>query len=190
MKTKLIPSLALIATMMVAGPAVFAGRCSHPSVAGTWYLALDTTPFGIQGLALSGLATFHDDGTVLIIDAGDFGQATFLNKQHSVQMGAWRCIRGRDIPRNVRKVVASTLFLEADLDGEVEAWYRVELELTMSGDGQELKGFVTTLKLPCDVAPPIPTPLTCPDPIENADLFEIDGPPNVPVTLRRLSVES
>ena len=160
----------------------------HQTVAGTWYLALDTSPYGLTGLALSGLATIHSDGTFVLIDAGDFGQASFLGTQHSPQLGSWRYVnRVGKHGSKTGEIIATSLFLEADLDGEIQNWYRVTLSLKLSEDGQAMAGFVNVSVLECMDVSGVPSPLACLDPIANADLFEPDPVPNVPVTFSRLN---
>ena len=148
---------------------------------GTWYLALDTTAFGLPpGLPLAGLAMFHRDGTYELQDAGDFGQATFLNTQNSNQFGAWRA-------RRHGRAQGTALFLEADLaTGEVLRWQKVELSLSRTDDRDVVTGIAVVSILECTNMLPVPTAFTCPDPVESADEFVIQPPFEIPVTFRRI----
>ncbi|HMB58297.1 MAG TPA: hypothetical protein VKN35_00165 [Xanthomonadales bacterium] len=151
---------------------------------GTWYLALDTEIYGLPpGFPLSGLAQINRDGTLTIVDGGDFGQSNFLATRNLAQFGSWRRVGGHGIE-------AITLFLEADMEtGEVLRWVRGSF-LFWQGGGGVTTGTVNTAFLPCAPALPPPSPLTCPDPIENADQFipftDLGDPADVPVTLKRL----
>lgn len=149
-------------------------------IVGAWYLALDTVPFGLPpGFPLHGLAIFNADGTYQFLDGGDFGQATFLNTQHTQQFGAWRIGRGGN-------VVGTALYLESDLPtGEVLRWTKVQIDLRTDHAGV-MTGHATVSNLDCDFLLPIPTALTCPDPIEFADQFVVVPPTEIPVELKRL----
>ena len=150
-------------------------------IVGTWYLALDTVPFGLPpGFPLNGLAIFNSDGTFQFQDGGDFGQATFLNTQHTTQFGAWR--------RAVRRgAVGAALFFEADLPtGEVLRWLKTDIKLHRTRDRDVVTGIVNVSRLDCPNMLPLPTPLTCPDPIKSAGDFVVVPPTEVPITLRRL----
>lgn len=150
-------------------------------MAGSWYLALDSQPFGLPpGFPLSGLAVFNSDGTFQVLDAGDFGQATFTNTQHSAQYGAWRYT-------GFNSAVGTTLFLEADLSsGEVLRWNKVEFTLQRSADRDVVEGTVNVSVLECANLLPLPTPLTCPDPTDPANVFTSLPPVDDPVTFKRL----
>lgn len=150
-------------------------------IVGTWYLALDSQPFGLPpGFPLSGMAIFNQDGSYEFEDGGDFGQATFLNTRNLTQFGAWR-VNGRG------QIKGTALSLEADLStGEVLRWARVEVTLERTDDRNVVTGSINVSTLECANMLPVPTPLTCPDPIESAGDF-VPAPPNdVPLTLRRL----
>jgi hypothetical protein len=148
---------------------------------GTWYLALDSVPFGLPpGFPLSGLMQFQQSGTYQILDGGDFGQATFTNTQNSQQFGAWRRDRNGSF-------VGTALFLEADLPtGEVLRWVRTQFLLATTPDADVIEGIVNIATLECGNQLPLPTPLTCPDPIASADQFVLVPPADIPLTLRRL----
>jgi hypothetical protein len=150
-------------------------------IVGTWYLALSSEPFGLPpGLPLSGLAIFNRDGTFQFLDGGDFGQATFLNTQNSHQFGAWRIGRHG-------KVIGTALSFEADLlTGEVLRWAKANIVLHRTDDRDVVSGSVNVSILECSNMLPIPTPLTCPDPIESADAFVVVPPTDIPLTFRRL----
>jgi len=148
---------------------------------GTWSLALDTEIFGLPpGFPLRGLAIFNRDGTYQFQDAGDFGQASFLNTQNSTQFGAWRRA-DNDV------VIGTALFLEADLaTGELLRWQKVTLVLEKSDERNVVIGTTTVSLLECNNLLPIPTALSCPDPIDSADDFVLLPPSEVPITLKRL----
>ena len=148
---------------------------------GTWYLALDTTIFGLPpGHPFSAIAIFHDDGTFQIQDAGDFGQATFLNTRQQQQFGSWR--HG---PKGT--VLTTALFLEADLQtGEVLRWHRTVGVFSRADKLNEITGIMSDFSLECDNLLPLPTAVTCPDPIESADEFVLVPPPEMTVILKRL----
>jgi hypothetical protein len=179
-------AMALVATLIAfvtSGQSAVANEIPENSgwPTGTWYLALDTEIYGLPpGFPLSGMAQIHRDGTLTIVDGGDFGQAEFLNTRNLPQYGSWRRAGGGTIE-------ATTLFLEADAaSGDVLRWIRVEFALWRDEAGVTL-GTVNTTMLPCAPALPPPSPLSCPDPIDNADLFvPVGDPPDVPVTLKRL----
>ncbi len=150
-------------------------------IVGTWYLALDSQPFGLPpGFPLSGMAIFNQDGSYEFEDGGDFGQATFLNTRNLTQFGAWRIN-----PQG--QIVGTALSLEADLaTGEVLRWARVQVILERTDDRDVVTGSINVSTLECSNMLPLPTPLTCPDPIESAGDF-VPAPPNdIPLTLRRL----
>ncbi len=178
-----LAALGVILLLLAAIPAASQRDPQYHSPVGTWYLALDATPFGAVGAVLSGLATFHDDGTFLLADAGDFGQAGFTGK-HSPQFGAWSSVH--DLRLLGRSFRATSLFLEANLDGQVLNWQRVDLELTVSQDGMTMTGTANVTLLPCDDTLPLPSALTCPDPIANASQFVPGAPAPLPVTFSRL----
>jgi hypothetical protein len=148
---------------------------------GTWYLALDSEPFGLPpGFPLSGLAVFNRDGTLQILDAGDFGQATFTNTQNSVQFGAWRKVRKN-------QVIGTTLFLEADLaTGEVLRWNKVRIVLARDVSSDVVAGTVNVSVLECSNLLPLPTALSCPDPTDPSNAFTDLPPADIPVTFTRL----
>ena len=156
-------------------PTIASARHTSLVVHGTWYLALDATPYGLAGLSLPGLVALHADRTVLVIDAGDFGGMPF-GTADSAQFGSWRYTRD-----GIRVV---TLFLKADSVGDVQAWFRVEIDLS-SKDRDTLEGTVNVYTLGCDKPAPFAA-FSCPDPIEKADEFIPADLPDVPVTLRRL----
>lgn len=180
-KTSLLAALCCIALAAADSARADNDKASGPWIVGTWYLTLDTTIFGFPpGFPFSGLAIFHADGTYVLQDAGDFGQATFLNTQNSQQFGSWRMAPGGTI-------VGTALFLEADLaTGEVLRWQRTESVLHRQASGG-VAGTVTAYVLECDNLLPIPTPVTCPDPIESADAFVVVPPADIPITLKRLT---
>ncbi|GEM_PF-2910277 len=156
-------------------PSMAAANHSRLVVPGTWYLALDATPYGLEGLSLPGLVALHADRTVLMSDAGDFGGLPFGTRD-SAQFGSWKYTRGGI------KVVA--LFLKADSAGDVMAWYRVELSLS-GRNRNTLKGTVNVFTRSCDRPAPFAA-FSCPDPIETAGEFVPADLPDVPVILRRL----
>ncbi len=169
---------------LTAIPAVSERTPAGRAPVGTWYLALDTTPFGIPGEFLSGMATFHSDGTFLIVDAGDFGQPGFTGK-HLPQFGSWESspsVRSRGAILH-----GTSLFLEADLGGEVLNWQRVKFELTLSRDGSVMTGTADVTLLACDDMLPLPSALRCSNPIANASQFLPAAPAPLPVTFTRLN---
>lgn len=175
--------LACLCTVLAAANLAQAdgGRNHGNWIVGTWYLALDSVPFGLPpGFPLSGLAIFNRDGTFQFLDGGDFGQATFLNTQNSQQFGAWR--RGRH-----GKVIGTALSFEADLPtGEVLSWQKLDLVLHRTGNRNVVAGSANVSILACSNLLPLPTPLTCPDPIESADEFVVVPPTDIPITFKRL----
>ena len=182
------PTALLIAAGMISlsiGTAAQAGekkgRAHAGWLVGTWYLALDTQPFGLPpGLPLAGIAQFHSDGTYQFQDAGDFGQATFLNTRHSYQFGSWRPTRGG-------KVIGTALFMEAELaSGELLNWQKVRIVLNRTDERDVVSGKVTVSILPCSNMLPVPTAFTCPDPVQSAGDFVEMPPVEIPVTFRRI----
>ena len=164
----------VITALFLLPPAAYA-RHSVPVTFGTWYLALDATPYGLDGLSLPGLVMLHADRSVLISDAGDFGGLPF-GTSDSPQFGSWRYTGGGI------KIV--TLFLKADSVGDVQAWYRVEIDLHHT-NRDTLKGVVNVYKRDCDEPAPFAA-FSCPDPVERSAEFAPADLPDVPVTLHRL----
>ena len=148
---------------------------------GTWSLALDSVVFGLPpGFPLRGLAIFNRDGTYQFQDAGDFGQANFLNTQNSIQFGAWR-------RADNGVVIGTALYLEADLaSGELLRWQKVTLVLEKSDERNVVIGTATVSILECDHLLPLPSALSCPEPIDSADDFVLLPPSEIPITLKRL----
>lgn len=144
---------------------------------GTWYVALDAQPYtGIPNINLPGIASLHSDGTMQVVDGGDFGGLPFATRD-SAQLGSWEY--------GWRGIRAVTLFLQADgANGDVRSWFRVSMNLRFK-DADTLVGKVDVAKLDCLGPAPFPV-FNCPDPIEHAGDFLPDGPPGVPVMLRRL----
>ncbi|MCH5373024.1 MAG: hypothetical protein JJ992_03535 [Planctomycetes bacterium] len=170
----LVTSLFLMAALSAVRAAASAnnpGSAPH----GTWYLALDAGPYGLDGLSLPGLVAVHADRTVLLSDAGDFGGMPFGRKD-SPQFGSWRYTRAG--------IKIKTLFLQADSVGDVLAWFRVEIDLTRR-NRNTMDGTVNVYTLGCDLPAPFAA-FSCPDPIDKADEFVPADLPNVPVTLHRL----
>ncbi len=162
-------TLPLPGTLRADGPA--------PAATGTWYLALDSEPFGLPpGTIFPGLAIIGHNGTFQIVDGGDFGGAPFPTRD-SAQFGSWR--------RRGSNIEAVTLFLQGDaITGDVVAWQRVELLLTPDGsDG--LVGTVNVFGLACNLPAPFPV-FGCPDPIDSASAFVAVPPFDVGVELKRL----
>lgn len=174
-------SLGLACTVASADPSTKYSSARFDWISGAWYLALDSEPYGVPpGYPLGGLAVFNADGTFQVLDAGDFGQATFTNTQHTTQLGAWRKVR-------YNKVIGTTLFLEADLaSGEVLRWNKVRFTLRPTRDRDVVTGTVNVLILDCSNLLPLPTALTCPDPTNPANTFTEVPPADIPVTLTRV----
>lgn len=169
-------SVLLLFAATMASNANATGWGQHKKPQGTWYLELDASPYGFDGLNLTGMMTLHADRTVLIKDGGDFGGMPF-NMQDSAQLGSWRYSR--------HHINIVTLFLQANSIGDPQSWFRVELELQVT-DRDTLEGHVNVYQLACDIPSPFAV-FSCPDPIEHADMFvPAAGPPNVPVKFRRL----
>jgi len=153
---------------------------SNSRIVGAWYLALDAEPYGLPpGASLPGLAQFHTDRTLQIVDGGDFGGPPFSTSD-TAQVGSWRSSgRGR--------IEASTLFLQADaMSGGILAWLKVEFSLRLVGRDQ-VTGTVNISALECDQTAPLPI-FACPDPIERAGDFAPMPPFDVPVVLKRVEV--
>ena len=90
----LVAVAALIAVALTSLPSFTVRAQNNGRVLwGTWYLALDTAPFGILGGTLPTLASFHRDGTYNLSDGGDFGGAPFGTLSNP-QYGAWVAARG------------------------------------------------------------------------------------------------
>lgn len=157
-------------------------QVSRKHIVGTWYVALDAGAFdpGLAGTFLSGIAQFHPDGTFMVSDAGDFGAQSFSGTLATPQYGSWKMAPQR------RRIVATALSLEGRKEtGEAFGWTKVQFVLKVV-DRDRVEVAANVFFLPCDDSPPIPSPLTCPDPLENADAFLPASPPNVPVTLTRI----
>ena len=146
---------------------------------GTWYLALDTTPFGIPGGTLPALFTFHRDGTWLSSDGGDLASNPFTTLD-TAQHGAW-------VDAGNGTFVATSLFLQKDtISGDLTSWHRVRIALQFVGnDFDQMKADVTEQVLPCDASGPTPFLLfNCPNPITTE--FPPAPVPDVPASLTRL----
>ncbi|MEO1203485.1 MAG: hypothetical protein AAFX10_12305 [Pseudomonadota bacterium] len=176
----LAAALLLAVVALLATFNAHAGKGFRP-VAGTYYLALDAEPFGLPpGLALPGLLTLHADRTAIVVDGGDFGGLPF-DARDSAQLGSWRYTR--------EGISVVLLFLQADgATGDVRSWQRVHIALKRHGD-RGLAGTVNVFQLPCQGPAPFPI-FNCPDPIERAADFVRNSPPDVAVTLRRLSART
>lgn len=146
---------------------------------GTWVITLDTTVFGFPGGTFRGVATFHQDGTLSITDAGDLASIPFTTSD-TAQQGVW-------VQTGQQTLRATTLFLRKDeVTGDVEGWHRVRFVFQFGSDGDHLAGFGYEEVLACD---PGPTPfelLNCPDPTTSD--FE-PAPFAIPMTLARLRAE-
>jgi hypothetical protein len=153
---------------------------ANSRIVGTWYLALDAEPYGLPpGASLPGLAQFHADRTLQIVDAGDFGGPPFPTRD-TTQVGSWR-ISGRG------RIEATTLFLQGDaMGGGILAWARVDLSLRLTGRDL-VTGTVNFSALECDQSAPLPI-FACPDPIDRAGDFVAMPPSDVPVALKRVKV--
>jgi hypothetical protein len=113
-------------------------------------------------------------------DTGDFGQANFLNTQNSSQYGAWS-------QGSHGTVIATALYLEADLaTGELLRWQKVALVLEKSDERDVVTGAATVSILECDHSLPLPSALSCPDPIDSAEDFVIQPPTEIPISFKRL----
>jgi hypothetical protein len=168
-----------LAMMLAAGPTSAHDR--ENGIAGTYYLALSVDPFELPlppGLSLPGLLTLHADRTAMIVDGGDFGGLPF-DTRDSAQLGSWRYSRSG--------IQIVFLFLQAEAStGDVRSWQRVHI-LIDERDHNVLRGKVNVFQLPC-VGPAPFGVFNCPDPIESADDFLPNSPPDIPVTLHRLAV--
>lgn len=179
-KLRMLASIvaATMAALLVSAP-VSAMDGARP-IAGTYYLALSVDPFGLPlppGLSLPGIVTLHSDRTAMIVDGGDFGGLPF-DTRDSAQLGSWRY--------SWTGLQVVFLFLQADAaTGDVMSWQRVHIRLRHV-DRHTLEGEVNVFQLPCDGPAPFGI-FNCPDPIEHAADFTPNSPPDVPVTLRRLS---
>ncbi len=167
---------ATLTLFLLAGMAAAADHGASP-VNGTWYLALDAEPFGLPpGTNLPGTMIIDQNGSVEIIDGGDFGGAPFPTRD-TAQHGAWRWRH--------RTIEAVTLFLQADaISGDVLAWQRVEFSLTPDGTDR-MTGTVNVFALPCDLPAPFPV-FGCPNPIAAAGSFVALPPFDIPILLERL----
>lgn len=142
---------------------------------GTWSLALDAGPFGIPGFALHGIASFHSDGTLMIVDAGDFGS---LGTRDTAQLGVWERVDG--------SILARTLMLSAAPDtGEPMYWQRVTFSLVRGASNDHMVGTINVEVLACTPTPPLPGALTCPTPVTGAAGFAAVPPLDVSVEFHR-----
>ena len=185
-KNRIRPFVVAVAAVLFAAVIAESAQASNTRgygrwLAGAWYLALDTTAFGLPpGVPLGGIAVFDRYGTYQIQDAGDFGQATFLNTRHSYQFGAWERV-------DHGVVLGTALFLEAELStGELLRWQKVRLELHKTDDRDVVTGTANISVLECANMLPLPTALTCPDPIAASEDFVPLPPFDIPVTLKRI----
>lgn len=167
-------SIALLSSLAFAQSRPAAGG---NTVVGTWYLALDAEPFGLPpGTNLPGLAQFHSDRTMTLVDAGDLGAAPFPTRD-TAQLGNWTRHRGQ--------VQTRTLFLQIDGEtGQALGWNRVELSLSMP-HGNVMEGHADVYFLACDQEAPFPV-FFCSNPVESLSDFELVPPDNIPITLTRI----
>ena len=162
-RRKLYSFIAIAATLAVMmailpGKETTKAETQGAVLVGTWYLALDTTPFGIPGATFPALFTFHRDGTFISSDGGDLGPLPFTTLDTS-QHGAW--VRAGDLTFE-----ATSLFLQKDnISGQLASWHRVHFSLQFGEDFDHINADVTEQILPCN---PGPTPFmlfNCPNPI-------------------------
>jgi hypothetical protein len=146
-------------------------------VQGTWYLALDAEPFGLPpGTNLPGLAQFHTDHTMTLLDAGDLAAVPFPTRD-TTQMGNWSTRRGQ--------VLTMTLFLQVDgATNQALGWNMVQLQLGRP-HGNVMEGVVNVSFLACDPNTPFAV-FFCPSPVEFLHEFEPLPPADIPVSLTRL----
>lgn len=146
---------------------------------GTWYVAVDSTPFGIPGGVLPAVMTIHRDGTLTVTDAGDLGPFPFASTD-TTQQGTWT-------QTGHQSFQLTTLFLRKDaVSGELEGWHRIITTLELAEDADHLVGFADEEVLPCDPAGPTPFKLlNCPNPITTA--FS-PSPFPIPLEMFRLRV--
>ena len=174
-----IASTAAVAAILLAIVPNFttSARSIGALISSTWYLELDTAPFGIPGGTVPGLVSFHRDGTLNISDGGDFGGPP-ISTLNSPQYGSW-------VRAGKRSFEATSLFIEADLAGVVTNFQNVHLTLEFDGDHfNSLSGFVDVEVVPCDPAEPTPfQTFNCPNPISTPG---IPVAFDVPVQLTRL----
>lgn len=183
-RTILMAAAAVVTAIGLTSLPTFTARAQNNGAVlwGTWYLALDTTPFGIPGGTLPTLASFHRDGTYNLSDGGDFSGAPF-GTLNSPQYGSWVAARGGGFE-------ATSLFLEADgATGVVLNITKVHLTLWFdSNDHDSLSGVANVEVVPCAAPGPPPDSMTlnCPNPVTTAGLP--GGPPDIPIQLTRLRV--
>ena len=156
-----IATTAVVAVILLAVVPAFttSARSVGALISSTWYLELDTGPFGFPGGTLPGLVAFHRDGTFNISDGGDFGSAP-ISTLHSPQYGSW-------VTSGASSFEATSLFIESDLTGVVQNIQKLNLTLEFDGDDYNtLSGFVDIEVVPCDPAGPTPVKtFNCPNPI-------------------------
>jgi len=151
---------------------------------GTWYGELDGTPFGLPPeAAISVLMTIHHDGSLLLLDSGDFG-APPISQVQSPMLGSW-ARSGR------RSIKATALFFAGDPDTrDTLLVKRVRLQLRFEGtDVDELVGVAEIVEQLACPAGPLPGFLGCPNPITAEDsswVPEPGGASNVPFRAWRL----
>ena len=187
-----IAAIVVLTATLATAPQTYAGNSGNyvtpKMVVGNWYLALDAGPFdpGLAGLALSGLAQIHADRTFMFNDAGDFGAQSFLGTVATPQYGVWDVTGQRHLP-GTWAIEGTSLYLEADkATGEVLGWSKVQYVIKVV-DRNHLEGTINAFFLPCGSSLPLPSPLSCPDPVANAGAFMPASPPDVPVTFTRIS---
>ena len=179
MQTKLpLARLALASVIALVTGLPAAADVEMPRPIGTWALSLDAGPFGVPGFSLTGIATFGADGSLIIVDAGDFGSLGTLD---TAQLGSWK--------RTAGGVVARTLILSANpATGEPLVWQRVTFSLQRGTDDDHMVGVINVEVLPCTPTPPLPGALTCPNPVQNSAAFAPSPPGDVAVEFLRHEV--
>lgn len=183
--------LTLIMTGVIATLVTVLGAWSSPSgdssddFCGTWYMELDTGPFGLPGGALPALLSIHSDGTYLIFDGGDFGGAP-INLVQSPMFGSW-------VSTGMQTFEATSLFFAGDSNtGETSLIKRVRFTFQfMPGDPDRLQGLGNVEQLECSQSGPTPfVTFNCPNPISSPDsaFVPVPGtPPDLPVSAWRLN---
>jgi hypothetical protein len=164
--------LVLLAAMLATAPAAQAADPWHPDVAGTWVFVTAMGP----GMTLPGMATFHEDGTVVYTDATMFGASPIPFKVAPFQ-GVWQ-MTGKN-----RFGGTSIGLLFDPATGMVVGFGRARSALRFDGSPSRVVGTLYLEMASC------PTPVTCPDPTDpEVTWYPLGDPVNgFPVVLSRVS---
>jgi len=178
--------LVLIATVLLAAPAIQAGPPPWiPTIAGTWYFSTSLAAVTGPGTTVPGMATFHEDGTLVYTDALMFGMGAKLGFAVKIAPyhGVWR-MTGKN---KFGGTGIGLLFAPAPgttAPDVVVGFIRSRSELRYDGSLSRIVGTIYIETTMCETGP-----LSCPDPTDPDVVWVPFGDPvqGFPVALSRVS---